>query len=195
MLPGPTTVQVNESLELLRNGETEARSRLIEHSEERLRDLARRMLKGCPRVKRWSDTDDVLQNSLLRLHRSLAEVRPDSARQFYGLAASQIRRELIDLARHYYGAEGLGANHDSGPDQVGLSPSSEPENLEAWTEFHEKVDRLPDEQKEVVGLLWYDGLTQPEAASVLNVSLATLKRRWQAARIRLHEQLKGVDFG
>jgi RNA polymerase sigma-70 factor (ECF subfamily) len=42
----------------------------------------------------------------------------------------------------------------------------------------------------VVQLLWYEGLRQPEAAVVLGISLATLKRRWQVARLRLGELLE-----
>jgi RNA polymerase sigma-70 factor (ECF subfamily) len=43
-----------------------------------------------------------------------------------------------------------------------------------------------------VGLLFYEGLTQEEAATVLGVSLRTLKRRWQSARCRLHDALNGL---
>ena len=35
---------------------------------------------------------------------------------------------------------------------------------------------LSDEQREVFDLLWYEGLTQPEAATVLGVSLKTVNR-------------------
>jgi len=48
--------------------------------------MARRMLKSYGHVQRWSDTDDVLQNSLLRLHRALATVKPESVRKYYGLS-------------------------------------------------------------------------------------------------------------
>jgi RNA polymerase sigma-70 factor (ECF subfamily) len=41
----------------------------------------------------------------------------------------------------------------------------------------------------VVGLLWYVGLSQVEAASVLGVSVRTVKRRWQEARIALARAL------
>ena len=71
------------------------------------------MLGRFPNVRRWADTDDVLQNAQLRLLHALETVRPDSTRRFFGLAAKQIRWELIDLARHFYGAEGIGANHAS----------------------------------------------------------------------------------
>lgn len=49
---------------------------------------------------------------------------------------------------------------------------------------------MADEQREIVNLLWYEGLSQPEAAAVLGVSLATVKRRWQAARLALYQKLK-----
>ena len=45
--------------------------------------------------------------------RALGEVRPPTAADFFRLAAVQIRRELLDLARRYSGAHGLGANHAS----------------------------------------------------------------------------------
>ena len=40
-------------------------------------------------------------------------------------------------------------------------------------------------------LLYYQGLTQAEAAEVLGVSERTVKRRWQAARLALHDALGG----
>jgi DNA-directed RNA polymerase specialized sigma24 family protein len=39
--------------------------------------------------------------------------------------------------------------------------------------------------REVVDLLWYEGLSQTEAAEVLGVAAITLKRRWAEARLRL----------
>jgi len=53
------------------------------------------------------------------------------------------------------------------------------------------VDKLPEEQKEVVNLLFYEGLSQEEAAAILNISVRTIKRRWQEAKLRLHEELSG----
>lgn len=186
------TTQLHRWLDLLHRGDADARGAVIEHACERLRLLCRRMLRSYPRVRRWAETDDVLQSALLRLHRALAEVRPETAKQFYGLAATQIRRELLDLAKHFHGTEGIGTNHHSDEGKAAAckpGDSVEPETLEAWTRFHELAEALPEEEREVVSILWYEGLSQPEAASVLGVSLATVKRRWQAARLRLFELL------
>ena len=57
-------------------------------------------------------TDDVLQNAVVRLLRALEEVRPPSVRAFFGLAATQMRRELLDLARRYQGRGGPGTAGD-----------------------------------------------------------------------------------
>ena len=167
----------------------DVRGQIIEHTCDRLRGLARRMLRGFPGVHRWSETDDVLQNALIRLHRSLAEVKPQSARQFYGLASTQIRRELLDLARSQFGPAGIGKNHQTDGGMAAESAVDEPQSMEDWTAFHEEVEKLPNEEQEVFGLLWYGGLNQADAAKVLGISLATLKRRWQVARLHLHEAL------
>src|SRR5262245_20688111 len=69
------------------------------------------MLKGFPKVHRWEQTDDVLQNAALRLHRTLQQMAVEPSRHFFRLAALNIRRELLDLAKHYYGPLGQGARH------------------------------------------------------------------------------------
>lgn len=189
----PHTTELYEQLHLLREGSLQARESVIEHTCGRLRKLARKMLQGFPVVRRWSETDDVLQAALLRLHRALAAVHPQSPAEFYGLAAMQIRRELLDLAKRYQGPQGLGASHqtDSGSLVAQRAAESvEPADVEAWSRFHESVDLLPREQRAVVDLLWYEGFSQPEAAGVLGISLATLKRRWASARIQLCEVLE-----
>lgn len=192
MTTGDTT-QLEQRLVRLEQGHTDARDALIEHTCERLRIMARTMLRASPKVRRWTETDDLLQDALVRLHRSLLAVKPTTAREFYGLAATQLRRRLIELARKHYGREGVGKNHltDDG-EIVKSSPSKAPEYLDEWTEFHEQIDRLTEDEREVVHLLWYEGMTQSEAAVVMGISLATLKRRWQSARLKLTQSIQGV---
>lgn len=181
-------------LEKLRQGDSSARGLLIDHACDRLRRLTRRMLRSYPSVRRWSETDDVLQQAMIRLHRSLSQVFPGDTQAFLGLAATQIRRELIDLARHFDGPQGHAANHhtDAGEAVENYQAAAgEPASLCDWTAFHEQVGRLPEPDRQVFELLWYRGLSQPEAAAELGISLATLKRRWQSARLALQEAHDG----
>ena len=121
------TARLQQCLERLQAGDENARSELLAGVCERLGRLTRAMLGDYRRLLRWEQTDDVLQGALLRLHRALETVRPGTLREFYRLAAVQVRRELIDLARHHFGPEGAAAHHESiteTPDaQTGPLPS------------------------------------------------------------------------
>jgi RNA polymerase sigma-70 factor (ECF subfamily) len=135
------------------------------------------------RIKRWEETDDVLQNAAVRLLRAVEAVPPSSVREFFTLSALQIRRELLDLARKYDPSlpppRSIEENNDS-PHLHDGTTTLEPGRLAIWAEFHRQVEALPPEEQEVFDLLWYQGQTQAEAAQVLNVALATVKRRWLA---------------
>lgn len=187
--------KLHNLIEMAATGEAAARAALLDHACERLAKLTWKMLNGYPSLRRWEQTDDVLQNAMLRLHRAMENVEVESVRHFFNLAAVQIRRELLDLAKHHFGPHGGGANHhtDGQPaDDEGGSiyrHAQQPDNVLHWTEFHDQVERLPHEEKEVVNLLWYEGLTQQEAAMVLGISLRTVKRRWHSARLKLFEAL------
>jgi RNA polymerase sigma-70 factor (ECF subfamily) len=176
------------------------------HATERLRGLARRMLRRYPHLRRWEETDDIFQAALIRLHGSLTEVKPDSRRAFFGLAITQIRRTLIDLARHYYGAHGDGAHHHTdvggqaaddagGPIAQAVGNADGPEALRQWTCFHEAIEALPEDERETFSLVWYGGLTQRAAAEVLAISERTVIRRLNRARLALHDQLDGERPG
>src|SRR5262249_7104700 len=150
-----------------------AREELLGAFSAQLEALARRTLRRFPAVARWEQTGDVLQNALLRLMRALPEVMPASLPRFFGLAAEVMRRELLDLARHYRGPLGLGAHHANwSPEGAGepapepAEPSEDAEDLDRWVTFHEEVARLPPVEREAVDLLFYHGRTQQEAAEL-----------------------------
>jgi RNA polymerase sigma factor (sigma-70 family) len=196
------TTVIQSWIERLQAGDDSARDALLGNANDRLTLLTRRMLRGFPGVHRWEQTDDVLQNSLVRLDRALRSVALTTAQEFFRLATTQIRRELIDLARRYSGPEGMGANQESwaqmadgdkSEDQVAdaADVTHEPSRLAIWTEFHRQVAGLPDEDRAVFDLLWYQGLTQAEAARALGVSERTVSRRWIEARLRLNKLVGG----
>jgi RNA polymerase sigma-70 factor (ECF subfamily) len=229
MTDASITQRIEELLVRLKKNDAGARDELINVTCQRLMVLTRKMLGGFGRLRQWEQSDDVSQNAMLRLRRALDEVTPSTPAEFYGLAAEQIRRELLDLTRYYFGrggdrnaapspSESPPAAEDSHPPEApaekrpgragvmsplgdALSPDGgapspgqlthDPQELAAWSEFHEQVAALPAAERQVVDLLWYQELTQPEAADVLGVDVSTVKRRWRSARLRLHEKLRG----
>jgi DNA-directed RNA polymerase specialized sigma24 family protein len=111
-----------------------------------------------------------------------------------------MRRELLDLARHFYGPQGLGANHDSVAADLGSSgPGFEPADpsddgdLERWCQFHQKVSELLLQEREIVGLIYYHGWTQAQVAELFHVNVRTVRRWWEAALVKLHRELKDED--
>jgi RNA polymerase sigma-70 factor (ECF subfamily) len=197
------STQIRLCIDRLHAGDEAARDELLSYACDRLRRLTRKMIRGFPGVHRWEQTDDVLQNAALRLRRALSTVQPPTAADFFRLAAAEIRRELLDLARRHSGAQGLGAQHESIPaaapggretsvagGQV-VDTTNDPDRLAAWTDFHRAVEALPAEAREIFDLLFYQGISQLEAAAILGVSNRTVKRRWQSARLQLHSALDG----
>ena len=158
-----TDTQLQNLIDLALKGSSSAHDALLNHACDRLLRLTRKMFHGYPNLRRWEQTDDVFQNSMLRLHRALGEVRVESVRHFFNLAAVQVRRELLDLAKHHFGPEGAGANHhtDGQPadDEGGAIHDSaeEPDDLSGWSDFHAQVEKLPTDEVEVVNLLYIRG--------------------------------------
>ena len=169
-------------------------SKLIQQSSSSLVRITRKMFHLFPMLRRWEQTDDIFQNAMIRLYRALQTYQVESPRHFLNLAAVQIRRELIDLVRKYKAESNFAANHHSDSlifqNICDISKQAEAlVDLEKWSEFHLLVESLPEEEKDVVDLLWYQELTQEDAAKLLDISVRTVKRRWQSARIKLYEAL------
>ncbi len=194
--------QVESLLARFKEGDLAARDELLQATCERFNHMARAMKRDFPKVGRWEQTEDIVQNASLRLCRALEDVQIADTRHFFRLVALQIRRELIDMARHYEGAYGLGRNHQTqramSSDDSARSDrfeaaeiTNDPHAVAIWSELHEVIEQLPDDQREVTELLWYHGMSQQEAADLLKVDVRTIKRRWRSARIHLHDKLHG----
>lgn len=177
-------------LDRVRSGDAAARDHLFRTVQARLENLARRMLRRHPAVRRWTETGDVLQNAAVRLMRALEGTRVADTREFFNLAATVIRRELIDMARHFLGSRrAMPGSLDGHPEPVAADAA--PAELNRWAALHEAVERLPVEQREVFGLTLYHGWAQREIANLFGVDERTVRRRWRAAVETLHESLGG----
>jgi RNA polymerase sigma factor (sigma-70 family) len=203
--PEHVDMVLGDCLAKLAAGDESARVRILEVCQSRLHALAHKLLGSkFAKVRRWDDTDDVAQNAALRLYRALADTVPDSPRGLMGLVATQIHRELIDLARKHSGPMSYAANHGTnvmqgldGPmhvvDHAADTGDDEEIPIERWERFHATVESLDNEHKEVFNLLWYLGLDQQAAAKALGCSLRTVTRRWQEAQQLVRESLDKAE--
>ena len=174
-------------------GREAAKTGLLEASIEHLRDVAQRMLGRFPQVRRWDETDDIVQNAAIRLHRALAAVVPNDARHWMALIAVQVRRELLDLARRHASPDSHAQQHETNVAQIdgrevekiALAETSDIDTLDSlasWAQLHDIAAGLPDEDRELFDLVWYVGATQDEIAALWGCSPRTVRRRWEETK-------------
>jgi RNA polymerase sigma factor (sigma-70 family) len=189
------TVVLQNCLDRMRAGERDAENDLMRAVQNRLQKLSARMIRTFPNVRGVADTDDVLQNSVIRLLRTLRKLEPKTPRDFFNLAAVHIRRELIDLARHSKGKKTVPLSPVGSSDVPRPHEPVAPElsDTDRWVRFHEAVDQLPIEEREVVGLRFYHGWTQQQIAELFQVDERTIRRRWASAVNKIRQSI-GYDI-
>ncbi|HEY7428858.1 MAG TPA: RNA polymerase sigma factor [Gemmataceae bacterium] len=204
------TAVLQGQLEQAVTGDAEARQRLLELTRDRLMRHARRFLHGrYARLEPLAQTDDVVQHLYLKILRNQdrfwvnADGEPmRTLAEFFGHTSAWLRDVLCDLLRKEYGRDDNrpaalpldGGPSDTGPRYEPSSTTLDGEQLRRWTEFHEAVARLPDDLRAVFDLLWYQEMSQAEAAALLGVAVPTVKLRWMKARLQVQQALGGSPF-
>ncbi len=136
--------------------------------------------------------DELLSAVTERLLKALREARPETVRQFFALANQHMRWELNDLARRLDKQPAAVELHE---ELVPAPPSSGSGLTPNGRRMLEAIDNLPEEESEAFGLVRDQGMTQTEAAQLLGVSVATLKRRLYRSLQLLTEKLADLRPG
>ena len=170
-----------------RRGDSQASERLLSLVYQELRRIAARHL-------RMERAGHILQPTALvhELYLRLFAGEPvdySDRTHFFAVAARQLRRILIDHARGVH-TEKRGHGHI----EVSLADIDAPakaisEDLIAVNEALDELEKLDSRCAQAVELRFFAGLTEEEAAQVLGVSKATIKRDWDFARAWLHSRL------
>jgi RNA polymerase sigma factor (TIGR02999 family) len=118
----------------------------------------------------------------------------DSRGHFFAAAAEAMRRILIDKARRQRSrCRGGQAQRHSLEGLEAAAPACDDELL-AVDEALARLQNLDPAKAELVKLRYFGGLTIPEAAQALGISVTTANRYWAYARAWLHEELStGAD--
>src|SRR5579871_3255514 len=194
-----TTERLQHALDRLNAGDNKARNDLIDFVAKRVGRIAGSMLRGHA-VHRWEETGDLQQAALIRLNHYLSGDTPTSANHFLCLARWHTRNALRDMARHYFGPEGMGANHstdgkgrDEGKPRV--EQKRAPGDFVNRMMVLELIQNLPPEERKTVDFLFFDGLSQKEVAAELGKGVRSVKRLWQKAKLQLRAWMIGEESG
>jgi RNA polymerase sigma-70 factor (ECF subfamily) len=189
----PTTVVIQRYLDALpEDAAAEPMVReLLEQAVGRLRLLCGSLLyNSYPRLARPPvnlEVDELVGGVVAGLLTALRTTRPPTVRRFFGLASQHMRWQLNDLARRLDERPAAAALAESG---IAAPPCSTSSGLSPeGRRMLEAIEGLPEDEREVFDLVGIQGLTHPEAATVVGVSEKAVQRRLNRARLLLAERL------
>lgn len=109
--------------------------------------------------------------------------------QFLGIAARSMRQILVEHARARGAQKRWGDLNRVTLSDVLAASEQQDDMLPALDVALERLERLDPEQARIVELRYFGGLSIDETATALDLSPATVKRRWALARAWLFREL------
>lgn len=161
-------------------GDRQAFAELFRRYAPRLLRLLRRDLQ------RGEDAHDLVQQTFLQLHRARHDFRAGARLRpwLYTIALNLERQHFRRLGRRPEASLPV----DVVPEPV--APHGDPESPIHDAELRAVLDRLPDAQREVIVLHWFEGLSFREIAAVVGASQPAVKVRAHRGYNRLRELLE-----
>jgi len=157
---------------------------------ESMRRIARRQLAG-EGVGHTLETDGLVHEAWLRLE-GLERVQWRDRQHLLAVAARTMRRVLIDYAEQRRAKKRGGGEVALGLDVVDAAAAhfdDHADELHALDEALQRLSELNQRHAQVVECRFFVGLSVEETAEALELSPATVKRDWTAARAWLNREL------
>jgi RNA polymerase sigma factor (TIGR02999 family) len=185
---------VSRVLEELQEGDPAAADRLLPLVYNELRKLAvARLAQEKP--GQTLEATALVHEAYLRLVGKTPDKPWDHRGHFFAAAAEAMRRILVEQARRKRRLRHGGAMRRIELDQACPLADSPREELLALDEAITRLAALTPIRAEVVKLRFFAGLTMPEVAQTLGISLPTAERYWAFARTWLFAELQQEQRG
>ena len=176
-------------LEMYQQGDREAVSQLLERHARRVRDYVRML------VKDNDVADDLTQEVLIKVVKVLDEGRYTDKGRFLPWVLRIAHNRVLD---HFRANKQVKTVNESsaGFDILGSKNLAEPSiedqliSEQQAEEVRALIELLPEEQREVVKMRYYDGLSFKEIAEHTGVSINTALGRMRYALINMRQMIK-----
>ncbi len=181
--------EVTQLLQQWQGGDEEAMDRLMPLVYNELRQLAHRHLQR-------ERADHTLRTTALVHEAYLNMVGQDqmpwqNRAHFFAIASRVMRRVLIWYARRRNAAKRGGGRPNLALDDVVVLSDERIDELVALDQALSRLEKMDERLCRVVECRYFGGLSVKEAAEVLGVSPATIKRDWKTAKAWLRLELQG----
>lgn len=180
--------EITRILDAMTAGDPEAGARLFESIYDELHVLAAAQMRG-ERADHTLQPTALVHEAYMRLL-GFQNTKWANRTQFFGAAAEVMRRILVDHARAHQAAKRGGGRAKAPLDSRAAAASSSPDELLAIDEALCALEEADPEKARIVKLRFFAGLSHEETAAALNVSVATVKRKWRYARAWLHRHIR-----
>jgi RNA polymerase sigma factor (TIGR02999 family) len=180
--------EVTHILSAIEQGDAHAAEQLLPLVYEELRKLAAQKLAQ-ERPGQTLQATALVHEAYLRLVDTDKVLHWDSRGHFFAAAAEAMRRVLIDSARRRRSQRRGGAAERHSLEGIEAALPASDSELLALDEALAHLQQVDPRKAALVKLRYFGGLTIPEAAQALGISITTANRYWAYARAWLHEEL------
>lgn len=174
-----------EALAKVAAGDADAFAPLVESHQERLFRLCERLLGDAEEAR------DAAQDIFLKAYRKAADVRPQGQvyTWLYRIAVNHClnklrRRKLVRFLRWDAPAGGESSPAFDPPDRA-ADPAAILEARRRWQATREAIGKLPENQRAVLVLVRFEGLSYKQVAEVLGITEGAVESRLVRAMRRL----------
>ena len=181
--------QITDHLHRWRDGDAGALEALLPAVYAELRRLAARSMRR-ERGPLTLQTTAVLHEAYLKLV-DQRRVRWNDRAHFFAVASNLMRRVLLQHAERRRAAKRGSGQRPLSLELVGDLSAGRAAEVVALDAALARLETLDPRQAKIVELRFFGGLTVEEASAVLELSSATVKREWRAARAWLRRELAG----
>jgi len=179
---------VTHILSAIEQGDPRAAEQLLPLVYDELRQLATQKLAQ-EKPGQTLQATALVHEAYLRLVDVEQAQQWNSRGHFFAAAAEAMRRILIDNARRRHSQRRGGAAERRSLDGLAAAVPASDDEMLAVNEALERLQKVDPSKAELVKLRYFGGLTVPEAALALGISVTTANRYWAYARAWLHEEL------
>ena len=180
--------EFTQILSAIEQGDPQAAEQLLPLVYDELRKLAAQRLAQ-EKPGQTLQATALVHEAYLRLVGSDPARTWDGRAHFFAAAAEAMRRILVDRARRKRRPKHGGDRPQVDVDLDALAIPPPPVDVLALDEALTRLAQEAPARAELVKLRFFAGLTMPEAAQALGVSLATAERHWKYARAWLYAEL------
>ena len=180
-------------LEMYQQGDREAVSQLLERHARRVRDYVRML------VKDNDVADDLTQEVLIKIVKVLDEGRYTDKGRFQPWLLRIAHNRVLDYFRAQKQVKTV-SESSAGFDILGSKNFAEPSiedrlvSEQQAEEVRQLIELLPAEQREVVKMRYYEGLSFKEIAEHTGVSINTALGRMRYALINMRQMIKDKNL-